>query len=210
MAEESKTWNEQLKEWYQNSGKSQSQIYDEIHIPRGTFSNYISGSIKDLSRVSPERKRLLYQLTGLECFKDEIPTTELIKPSEDVRKSSDDLVSVLLYIDNNLACIKNELIQRLPYYESSVLLRSKYIPTSQERMQIVETAIDTLVEQMNYYKMAPPKEREELVKYLRDLGEVERWGYVVNLLSGINKPGDMPDTFARVLEAPKKIEIRKE
>jgi transcriptional regulator with XRE-family HTH domain len=78
-------------------------------------------------------------------------------------------------------------------------LGATYEPTAKERKLIVEEALDALIEQVDYYRNAPLKEREELANYL----EVERWGWLSNVLGSISAK-ESPQTFARHTSAPKK------
>lgn len=68
---QTKNWNEQLAEWYRSSGMKLSQIKARAGIPDSTLYDLIHGRTRDLKKVSPERRKALYELTGLECFKDE-------------------------------------------------------------------------------------------------------------------------------------------
>ena len=96
MAEESKTWNQQLSEWYHHSGKTLKQIQDEYGINQDTLGDYVRGKIKNIDRISPERRLILYNLTGLDCFKgskanDERSSQKIIRESS--VSSLDDRVS---------------------------------------------------------------------------------------------------------------------
>ncbi len=61
-------WNKELEAWVGASGKTPAQISDDSKIPRGTLGDYISGRITNLDKISPERLKVLYELTGLEVF----------------------------------------------------------------------------------------------------------------------------------------------
>jgi hypothetical protein len=82
-------------------------------------------------------------------------------------------------------------------------LGASYTPTSEQRKQIIIGAVDTLVEQLDYYRTASQADREELAKYL----EVDRWGWVLNVLGGIAKK-ESPETFARHMSPPEKTRRR--
>jgi hypothetical protein len=125
-------------------------------------------------------------------------------PQLESNQNSEDLVNLLGSIERNLIGLKINLSKRTDNYSTAKLLNSNYQPSLDDRMQIVETAIDLLVDQMDYYRLSSQKDRENLVGYLKGLGEVERWGYVVNMLSNITKPGSVPDTFLRSIEPPDK------
>jgi hypothetical protein len=79
-------WNEQLHEWYKNSGKSPKEILNETGIPKSTFRDYVSGRTSDLNKIAPERLKTLYDLTGLVCFKKETPNIPMPE-AEKVEKS---------------------------------------------------------------------------------------------------------------------------
>ena len=173
----------------------------DIKVNKSTLHNFLAGRIK-----YPQGKICgrLYTFTGLECFKtNEVEVVPAEKTPQEQVSGPQGLVSTILNIERDLGSIKIALAQQSSSYEAAQLLQ-KYVPTPQERTQLVEIAIDVLVDQMDYFKTSPQEEREALVRHLRELGEVERWGYVVNLLQGINKAGNTPDTFARMLEVPKK------
>ncbi|MBI2449186.1 hypothetical protein HYV49_02730 [Candidatus Pacearchaeota archaeon] len=186
-------------------------------------------SIKDLLRgrkkiFSEERRIKLYEVTHLPILKESIEplertykksneqkvlTTKNLPEVKDVAiyRTLDSIVAILNNIENDFRNIKITLTQQFQNNASQFL--NNYRPSHKERMQIVETAIDILVEQVDYYKTAPQQERKELVKYLDDLGEVERWGYVVNIIDKIHQPGNTPDTFCRTFNSPKKFNKRK-
>lgn len=153
-------------------------------------------------------KQRLYAASNLACFNQDRKLsveTPVERPSALVAEPREKggLLETLLHIEEELSNVKYSLTQNLSSYEAAKLLQNRE-PNVRERMQLVEVAIDILVDQMNYFKTSSQEEREALVKHLRELDEVERWGYVVNILSGIHKPGNTPDTFARTLEAPQK------
>ena len=78
-------------------------------------------------------------------------------------------------------------------------LGANYTPTEKERKQIVANAIDILAEQMNYYRQAPQKERENLAASL----DTSLWGWVTNILGGIQKREGIPETWARNIRPPR-------
>jgi len=214
MAEsfEEKSWNQRLREWYKQSGMTLAQIQEKTSIPQSTFRDYLKGRTIDLRKVSQERRQALCQLTGYEFFiADETELTKYCivptdKKNELLKESDSDLTKILVDIEKNLYGIKLSLAQQLSSPEVLHLIRSQYSQNSHERMRTVETAIDILVEQVDYFRTTSQSERVKLVKYLKELGEIERWGYVVNIVDNLTKTDGIPDTFLRSMNPPKKID----
>lgn len=80
-----------------------------------------------------------------------------------------------------------------------------YNPTYEERMKIIESNIDSIIEQLKYYVSASQQERDELAAFL----DIERWGFVVNVLGGIARKEGSPENFARRVSPPEKRRNRK-
>ncbi len=192
-----------MKYIVENYKGSIDQFARDKGFDRGTIRYFISG---EHSKMKPRIQQKVYEVTRLECFNNS-ELTKISKPQikEETMKeeTTSDLTERLSRISEGLESLKLEFAQNISKYEASQLLRERE-PTLEERMKTVETVIDILVEQINYYKTAPQEERESLVRHLRDLDEIDRWGYVVNIMHGLAKPGNTPDTFARSLEPPPK------
>lgn len=157
----------------------------------------------------------LYEITGYEVFninssKKIVPEKREVekekKPELKPHTQAQDIVSKLTELNSNIQSLRISIANELPHYETSQLLSLNSALSLEDRMQIVEKAIDILALQMEYFKTAPQKERESLIKYLHEADEINRWGYVVNILGGLSKPGNTPDTFARTLQLPTKRE----
>ena len=167
MEEESKTWNQQLAEWYHNSGKTISQISAEAGITRGTFSNYINSYIRHLSRVSPEKRRILYKLTGLECFKDEYQKIEMSKPKKyqepspieqsELKILTSEVLEHAKKGKESIDSVVEQTTSHLPGREKlelGLLKAQRYAPTAQQRTNAIMELMDILAEEIDYFRTA--------------------------------------------------------
>ncbi len=80
------SWNEQLKQWYQNSeykGKGMDVLGKACGIARSTLGDYMAGRMTELSRMSPDKRKKLHDLTKLDCFIPEsaIPPINMDEPA---------------------------------------------------------------------------------------------------------------------------------
>ena len=211
---------EEIRKWRESNNISIADVARKMEAPYEAIKDLLRGRIKYLS---DDRRNKLYEITRLEILNEPVePLSEgYIKLQADKSKTDkeltrsepsvplregkrNDITRLLKNIEGSLKSLKIDLAQKASSYDAADLLKEDYKPTYEERVRVVETAIDLLVEQINYFKSSPQGERENLVRYLRDLGEIERWGYVVNVFGGITKQGNTPDTFARTLDSPQK------
>jgi len=190
-----------------------------LKVSKYSIAHFLRG---DTLSFKGEQKQAIYEGTGLQCFapvvEAEILQTPLIQtqleakvqeelnqePIQERMREEGDITSRLANIERDLGAIKTSLAGKLSSNQAIKILGTNYKPNSQERMQVVEKAIDFLVEQMDYFKESSQEEREALIIHLREANEIDRWGYVVNLLNNISKSGNTPDTFVRSLDSPKK------
>ncbi len=192
-------------------GGSIQKFAEKTGVHKGTIHGFLAGRTK---RFKKNVRNIIAAKTRLPAFGGEWVTAygEQQAPSAGSTmpqgaESPRGLVEAVLGIESELRGLTLSIAQNSPSYAGQLL--KTYEPSLTERKQLVEAAIDVLVEQANYYRNATQDEREALVMHLRRLGEIERWGYTVNLLSAITQPGNTPDTFARSIEPPKKIKSNK-
>jgi hypothetical protein len=74
-----------------------------------------------------------------------------------------------------------------------------YTPTLDERREIVAGMIDTFVEQMDYYASATKEFKKGLIDFLREEGEIPRYGWADNVFRGLLEGDHAPEVFARDL-----------
>jgi transcriptional regulator with XRE-family HTH domain len=206
----------EIAKWRKEKKVTLNEIAKKMDSKPSTIGDLLGGKTRNLSE---ERREKLYEITGLEILREPIERLEsvgyvrkegskaLVKVKRKSNMKYENINGVtrkLSEIDENLAGLKIILMQQLPSYEACQIYKSGSNFDVEDRAQIVETAIDILVEQMNHYRLTNQKDRESLVKYLRDLGEVDRWGYLVNIFNNITKPSSVPDTFLRTYEPPNK------
>ena len=214
-----KTWHEQLKDWYKNSGKFVGQISRETGIPRSTFGDYITGKPKDLSRMPQERINLLYNLTGLDCFKyeeikiempyssnnlTESPQKTQTTPykSVDPNKSISDLIK---QGKEGIERLVEQTLSNIPGIEklkSGVLKAQLYNPSAKQRAEAIMELLDILAEEVDYFRTADGTDRDILIKNLQR--NPESFGYVTQMLNVIYS-GKKIDSWMLMSQPPSKI-----
>ncbi len=219
MLEENKTWNQQLEEWHKNSGKSIKEINEKFGIPSSTFRDYICGRIKNLGKIIPARLAILYELTGLECFKYESPKIQISQPKETpeklLSKFSNDTDSRLTF-EKSISNIEKEgkkeidkiveqttsKLKGMQKLEAGLLKTQRYNPTVYQRADAVMELLDVLSEEIDYFRTAPLKEKEILVKKLQK--DPESYGYISQMLNIIYS-GKKLDSWMLMAQSPSKI-----
>lgn len=226
---EIKTWNQQLSEWYKDSGKSISQIVAECGIPQKSISEYINGTRTNLDRISLERKDVLYKLTGLECFKVKSPQIEMSEPKEVDEKlptnqygklkefeqvlTQPDLGSILgKTFSEIIQPVKeglNKIIEQATSdltgeqkLKTGLLKAQLYRPTTEQRTNAIMELLDILSEEIDYFRTAPDKEKQVLVERLQK--EPESFGYITQMLN-IIYGGKKLDSWMLMAQPPSKL-----
>lgn len=188
----SKTWNEELKEWYDSNSMSYSKIKEISGIPRSTFRDYIGGRITNLEKISPERKKALYNLTGLECFGDEKDEYEtLSRIIEEGKRGLEKLAEEL--------ALKLTGSQKL---KSGLLKIQIYQPSAQQRVDAIMELLDVLSEEVDYFRSASEEEKKILVERLQK--EPESFGYVSQILNIIYS-GKNINSWMLMTQPPSKL-----
>ena len=172
----SKQWYKQLRDLRVERGYGLNQMSRLTGIPRRTLSRWEDGGIEEVNSLSYERRVKLYELTDLEVFRPAdytkgeilVTTLEVVakrrrgRPRKDSYQTQIPLVVPLAPKgDNNLEIIARE-ISKLSH--DVRMLRGDYIPTEQERRDIVNDSIGTLYGQMEYFVEAPQNERDALAR----------------------------------------------
>jgi hypothetical protein len=226
MAEDSEdmTWNEQLRTWLRDSGKSKAQLHRESGIPSSTLSDYTSGKVVNLEMVSPERRRILYEATKLECFKYQGPRINMPRsggPKEEghetevgVREpSGEEYLVIMGKVIADIVRNGREGIDRLVEEASSeltgnqklnsgILKAQRYDPTLIERTDAIMELFDVLSEEVSYFRTATDKERKVLIDRIQK--EPESFGYVQQMFN-IFYSGKQIDSWMTMAEPPSKI-----
>lgn len=199
-----KSWNEQLKEWVEGSGKSITQISQNIGIPRSTLGDYMNGKTKEIN--NDLRRQQLYNLTNLECFKESYtPNISKAQPKSvkiltrpprrrqpqesglESKTHKQDVLSELKQVQSEILDIitdkyagKATGLQKL---KSHLLKAQKYQPTIEQRVEGIMELFDVLAEEVSYFRIADERERQQLVEKLKkEPGSFSYVNQIVNIL----------------------------
>jgi hypothetical protein len=196
-----------------------TQIEEQTGIPRSTFGDYVRGRISDLDRIAPGRLKVLYDLTGLDCFKYEVPKIEMLEPGrkpeyasrsrekaeEYVKADAKELSEIARQgkarIDKVVEKIAEQLRggQRLG---AGLLKYQQYKPSVHQRTEAIMELLDVLGEEVDYFRTAPENEKKVLVDRLQS--EPESFGYVTQMLNIIYS-GKKIDSWMLMAQPPSKI-----
>lgn len=202
MAEpESKTWSQQLAEFVSKSGKTASQVAREMGFKDSTFRDYVSGRQSKLESISPERRKILYLKTRLECFKTEDSTSPATQ-----EPNLDSAVSELFKLGRDgVERIVTQLVSQLNTDKTSklALLKAKlYHPSAEQRTSMIMELLDVLCEEVDYFRTSPAEETKVLVDRLQK--EPASFGYVTQMLNVIYG-GKAIDSWMRQAQPPSKL-----
>lgn len=218
MADSNLNWNAELAKWCQGSGKSLGAISRESGIPRTSFSEYVKGTVKDLGKLSKERKDALYKLTSLECFKAGYPALNLnqavgaeapqvdgknyspkINAPADGESIKEIVKTCRKGIENIVGMATSDLsgIQKL----KSGLLKSQQYGAN-ERADAIMELLDVLSEEIDYFRTAKIEEKEILTSKLKN--DPESFGYVSQMLNIIYQ-GKKLDSWMLMAQPPSKM-----
>lgn len=198
-------WNQQLSEWFSKSGKTITQINQETGIPKSTLGDYIHGKSKHLDRISPDRLKILHNLTGLTCFEYTSPKIEMSEPEKLTKGDMGGISEIAKRgkdaIDRIVEKTTSELsgIQKL---EEGLLKAQQYEPTTQQRADAIMELLDVLSEEIDYFRTAPEEEVKVLSQRLQE--EPESFGYVSQILN-ILYSGKKLDSWMLLSQPPSKI-----
>ena len=221
MTEESrKDWNKQLEEWFTASGKTIPQLSNESGIPRGTLGDYISGRITTLDKISPDRRKTLYELTGLEVFyikgvqiefpktsseKSQGPTSRRVDDAELSRRVGARLDVYARQAKEGIDALVGEAttnLTGLQKLDAGALKSQRYSPTVKQRTEGVMELLDVLAEEIDYFRTATSEEKKVLVDRLQR--DPESFGYISQMLNVIYS-GKGLDNWMLLSQPPSKI-----
>jgi|TARA_B100001971_G_scaffold144685_1_gene133844 hypothetical protein len=222
---ETKTWNQQLAEWYKifrNGGKCMNDIKKITNIPRSTFGDYIHGRSKNINNMSQDRRKALYELTKLECFEYEGPKIQMLKPKDKIpgkyppipiknlEKEQGEygdmkILNIAKQGKKNIDQIVNQITSQLTgreKLETGLLKSQQYKPNAQQRTDAIMELLDVLSEEVDYFRTASDDEKNVLIKKLQK--EPESFGYVTQMLNIIYS-GKKIDSWMLMAQPPSKI-----
>ncbi|MAH03786.1 hypothetical protein CMI39_03305 [Candidatus Pacearchaeota archaeon] len=213
MAEDfkDKTWNDQLSRWYDDFKKSGKRMKDITKIPNSTFGDYIHGRSKDIDKISIERRKALYELTKLECFKYEEPKIEMNKPKDQSigkylsKNNLEGIPDIARQGKKNIDEIINQITSQLKgreKLEAGLLKSQQYKPNVLQRTDAIIELLDVLSEEVDYFRTASDDEKNVLIKRLQK--EPESFGYVTQMLNIIYS-GKKIDSWMLMIQPPSKI-----
>lgn len=202
------TWNAQLSSWYKSSGLTPTQIKDKTGIPKSSWSDYVSGKITDLGRVSPDRRKILLELTGLEVFRYHGPRIDMGAPKASPNGSSRDKTPGPSAYDagrQKLETAVDEATSDLSgdeRFRSGLLKAQRYTPKPEERAQAILELLDVLAEEVDYFRTAPDNEQAMLVEALQS--GPESYTYASQMLE-IMIRGDQTKSWMTFAQPPSKL-----
>ncbi len=211
-SEEQKTWNQQFAEWCRNSGKNLMQISQEIGIPYNTLFNYKNADVKNVDKISPGRRDILYKTTGLECFKCtqriEILEPKKYKEPTHVRKLKSigsEILDAARKGKESIDRVVEEAISKIPgreKLEAGLLKAQRYNPDAKQRADAIMEILDILAEEVDYFRTAHNGDKGILIERLKK--EPESFGYVSQMLNILYK-GEGVDKWMLMAQPPSKI-----
>ncbi len=223
-----KSWNQKLEEWFKSSGLKIADV-ERAGLSSGTFYDYRTGRITDLSRVSEGNRRKLYSLTHLDCFKVEgyeggddlakeaidsavvgaddafvehITGSKRRTRSESGNKSLESSTDNLSSAIHDLRRAARVLEQAVEASGERIVKVRVYEPTSDERADSVMQLIDLLAESIDHYRTATSDERQVLVDKLK--ADPSSFGYVTQMINAFYK-GENIDSWMMMAQPPSKI-----
>jgi len=197
---------EQLRQWYhtQGSTKERGKVVKAAGIPMATWQDYVSGTI-NLENITADRKRLLYQMTGLECFRQKGQSIETSQATSETSSSNQQLSEVAKYgkqqIDKVVLAATSQLsgIQKL---EAGLLQAQQYQPSAQQRTDAIMELLDILASEVDYFRTANDSEKTVLVDTLQQ--DPQSFGYITQMLNIIYQ-GKNLDNWMLMAQPPAKI-----
>ena len=178
-------------------GITRKQMKAHLNVSGAALKRYLSHE-KDISKtlVSQIEKGLTDYYAAAQQGREGLtlgaPTsaravkTTIVKPHTQLQPTVDTLKSLQLGINSLLS-------QTLAKFHAS----PNDLTGIEKRIAAVEGAVDTLAEQMEYFREAPQGERESLAARLN----VDRWKYIVMILRHIDKPAGTYEHVETVLRS---------
>lgn len=213
MVDYTKPWNQQLKDWIKDSGKSQTQLSFELGIPRSTLRGYING-ICTLKLIKPENLMKLYEVTGLECFKYSTPTISMEAPkdisADDSKKDTEsdfgkELSTQIRKGKEGIEKAINDILSNIPggkKLELGLLKAQLYNPSVAQRVDAIMQLLEVLSEEIDYFRSASSEEKKILVERLQS--DPQNYSYVHQMLNVIYQ-GKQLDAWMLLAQPPSKI-----
>jgi len=218
MEDSNQDWNSELANWHRKSGKTISAIAREGGIPKTSFSEYLSGKVKDLGKLSEERKDALYKLTGLECFKTSYPAINLNKingtevpqnngkgysPKNDTYSPGESMGEI---VNSSKKGIENIVEKATSGLSGIQKLRAGLLKSQQyganERADAIMELLDILSEEVDYFRTAKENEKDILNSKLKE--NPESFGYVSQMLNIIYQ-GKKLDSWMLMAQPPSRM-----
>ncbi len=165
-------------------GKNKTELAKKFGVSASILSRYISNErvANESRRKIEEGLRKIYSDgAGANYGMGEVkgknkPTRSIGKRGylerkiKDLKKSIEGAVSEISHHINS-----DDALERLASKENQTL---------DDRVKQINTAIDVLAENMDYFREASQKERDALIRNL----DVDSWGYVTNILGKLDRP----------------------
>jgi hypothetical protein len=178
---------DQLDLWLGYMGTNRENFSKEIGVHPQTLSNYFRK--KSLSKKSEKKiSRAIKEYSA--------------KDQKEMKKEVPQQVSALTRPD-----AQDQLPALVQQATSAIKSLNTYLGeqpiTTEQRHRMVGKTIESLANLMEYYNGASQSERNQLVSYLKNHELIPIYGYAVNLLSGMARGDNDPDSFARAFSIPK-------
>ena len=204
-------------------GYTQKEIVKMLEVDKHTFGDYLDGKEMNSSTIQKIELGLskIYSLVAVtdssETDKIRLPSNpSYITPPEETgtpsASSQSSLPTKYAQLISELKTLREtvraefektqmNIAQTLPREMAMELIENERNPSLQQRIVLVNYHIESLANQMDYFRSASQEERGNLAKTI----DPYLWGYVASLLPRI----DQPNTYETVMRLMPKPERRK-
>ncbi|MBI3334458.1 hypothetical protein HYZ97_03140 [Candidatus Pacearchaeota archaeon] len=173
-------------------------------ISESVFFKYLRGDTIEPVNLREIEKRLASFYSGEYTAKEPSVYTDKRREHTLPRTSSGaGILNALEGIRNELGRVALQVAQKSPDAIAAEILDRQFDTDLESRIGAVNTAIDVLAHQMDYFREASQEEREKLAKTI----DVNLLGYVTALLPRINQPKSV-ETVLRLV-SPDQISPRR-
>jgi hypothetical protein len=175
----------------------------------------VSGEVNKLEKVSYESRRKLYEMTKMECFRCEASVSDSAKtyspPEGFIREESDIISGQLRKVAESYKRAINEVsndlcqifgLEGLLKLKAGLMKTQRYHPDARERSDAIIELIETLGNEVDYFRTAREDERQILNKKLRE--NSDSLGYATQMLNVIYS-GKGIDSWMLMSQPPARV-----
>ena len=193
--------------WLRNKGISLSDFSKNCGIAMDTLNKYLDRkSIRPDAKIRIIKKLKEYAsketgdiMTG--AWGDSIAS---IVEEAEIPTDESDLIRKFADVSSNIEALRNELTKACTNDKGVKLLRERYAPSVDVRIKTIDTALQVIGEELDYFRQAPSEERAALVEGT----DPDLFGYIVNVLGGMHQKQSW-ETVLRLYPPPNRIRSKK-